>query len=241
MVRPRVQETFTPTSGIPAVGNEDVVSPGGAAWQAVRASDLRRPPFAAIGRLELYDRGGLLGSGTAWLVGRSTAVTAAHNFRPPAGGAIKKVRLVLPGLRADVEIKDARLHPDYRGKDVLADPWDVAAIRFDPLEAPALSLGAAPASGVFPVQVAGFPSGQEAMVVHGAKAYRASARLLLHKVDTSGGQSGAPLLQAGGSAVGVHVGGFASNPMPRYYPSNTALPITQELAAFIQTHVNQWG
>lgn len=226
---------------VPGAGGEDVVSPGGEAWQIVPPSTLRQLPFAAIGRLELYDQGGLLGAGTAWLVGRGTGVTAAHNFRPPAGGTIRAVKLVLPGLGVTVAVADARLHPNYRGQGVVADPWDIAAIRIDPLDAPMLGLAAAPPSGVFPVRIAGFPSGQQAMVVHGAKALRAAAGLLLHKVDTSGGHSGAPVLQGGGSALGLHVGGFASNPMPQHYPSNTALPLGAELTTFIEAHLNAWG
>jgi hypothetical protein len=230
-----------PMATAPHAGSESVITPGGEAWQIVPPSALHQLPFSAIGRLELYGQGGLYGAGTAWLVGRSTGITAAHNFRPPAGGAIQAVKLVLPGLGVTVAVADARLHPYFRSHAVLVDLWDIAAIRIAPLDAPFLGLATPPPSGVFPVRIAGFPRARDAMVVHTERALRASAQLLVHRVDTGDGHSGAPVLQGGNSAIGVHVGGTASNPMPQHYPSNTALPFGQELTSFIQSHLNAWG
>ena len=223
---------------------QDILTPSGAAWRTVPANLLRQLPYVAVGRLELYDQGGLFVVGTAWIVGRCTAVTAAHNFRPPMGGAIREVRIVFPSLNQPVRASDARVHPEYRGQGALADAWDVACVRLPALNLPFLSLNDPGPPPPIPTEVMGFPNGQSDMVSHAAKALRAHDRLMVHSVDTATGHSGAPMIRVGApaSAVAIHVGGFASNPFASKYPSkNTALPLRPALTAFIQGHINHWG
>lgn len=225
-------------------GAQDVVTPSGFAWAPVPPAMWQRLPYAAIGRLELYDQSGLFGAGTAWLVGRGTAVTAAHNFRPPGGGATREVRISFPAAGRYVLASDARIHPQFRGQGAAADPWDVACVQLPALELPALSLNDPGPPPAIPAEVPGFPNGQSVMVSHVARAFRAHGQLMVHSVDTATGHSGAPMLdpRAPASAIAIHVGGFASNPFAsRFRSANTALPMRPALVAFIQDHLNHWG
>ncbi|WP_334184815.1 trypsin-like serine peptidase [Novosphingobium sp.] len=238
-------ETDTPTTHLS--GGDfalDVVTPTGAAWKAVPFQALHQLPFATVGRLELYDQGGLFGAGTAWLAGHATAVTAAHNFRPPGGGAIKQVRLLFPTLTQAIVAQDARIHPQYRGMGAIADPWDVACVRLQPLNLPLLAINDPGPPAALSAYVTGFPNGQSNLVSHTAKAFRAHDTLMVHSIDTATGHSGAPMILVGApaSAIAIHVGGFASNPFAAKFPSaNTALPLRPALVAFIQQHIDQWG
>jgi V8-like Glu-specific endopeptidase len=214
----------------------DVQSPlGHPAWHEPTGS-LLALPYAAIGIVRVLQDGEVAAFGTCWRIASDTAITAAHVVRAAQGPGVS-FRIDFPDERM-AEVTRVVVPDDYRGREPF-DEWDVALLRLRTGTRPFLVLGAqVPAD----VQLVGFPASSHAMVESGGDALAPDDTLLLHRADTSAGHSGGPLLMSAApgsvpAVVGIHIGGFSSNPLAAPHPRrNVALALRPSLRDFIRTH-----
>jgi V8-like Glu-specific endopeptidase len=218
------------------VGTEDIINrdPG---WRELSEGEASRQPYSAICQILVRNKfdGTTIATGTGWLAGRATVITAAHvvNFR--------NIRLEVRFRSAPFDrfiADDVQQHRDFALKDSFRPgfPHDVAAVRLPagmdrrPLEI-AQPVGAQ-------VEVAGFPNRRGGFVTHVGAILRVERGYLSHLADTVEGHSGAPIMVQG-RAVALHLGGFSINPFNN--PGNTGLELSGEVRSFVNTAIQAWG
>jgi hypothetical protein len=156
------------------------------------------------------------------------------------------VSLTFPSTGTIVHAIECVVHESY-GKSLTSpyDPFDIAAFRVD-IDAPAALTRSQLTATDGRVEVAGFPEREAGVLVtHEAPMKRLDDLILLHKVDTLSGHSGAPAFDRGraGSAavIGLHVGNFNSNPYSSLGQWNVALLIRPQLQDFIEARIAAWS
>lgn len=214
----------------------DIQDPlGHPAWHEPSGS-LLALPYAAIGIVRVLQGSDVFAFGTCWRIASDTAITAAHVARAAQGPDVS-LRIDFP----DEPMADVThvIVPDpYAGREPF-DEWDVALLQLPPRARTFLPLAPEAPAGV---QVVGFPAFTHTMVESDGDALIPDDTLLLHRADTSPGHSGGPLLtraEPGSAAfvVGVHIGGFSSNPFAAMHPRhNVALAMRPALREFIRAH-----
>jgi V8-like Glu-specific endopeptidase len=218
----------------------DILDPiGTPSWKKVPTDQLSRLPYSAIGRVRVLRDGFEIERGTCWLAGDNTAITAAHVV-DSWGKPTVRVLVDLTG-ESDSAVSDIFIPISYGESSLPYDPWDVALLHLQSRARPRLARRTLKGSTA---HVVGFPFTHPATMVesHGI-AVVPDAILLLHRADTSGGHSGAPVLnQSGALTLGVHVSGFNGNPYKSQYSRyNTALLLRSEINLMIEEYIVTWG
>jgi glutamyl endopeptidase len=198
-----------------------------------RRTDTDQPPLRMVCSIEVASGETEVPQpiGTGWLVGPRTVITAGHVLRwQPDGREAIKVR-VIPGRDGATmpfgafEARHFHYHPNWRG--LASDPrgHDIAAIRLPSRVGDTVSFfGVAALTdatlGGRVVNIPGYPAevtGQQVarcteLWWHANHIKRLEAERLFYDVDTSGGQSGSPIMlwpdpttsEAAPLVVGVH-------------------------------------
>ncbi|MEM7453398.1 MAG: trypsin-like serine protease [Planctomycetota bacterium] len=221
------QNDTPPTDTLPAPAGqvlpESIIGPD----NREQVSSSMNFPWRSICRLRMYF-GSTPYIGTGFLIRQNLLLTAAHNLYKPAHGLSSKV-IVLAGINGGVtpnfgtcEVGKSflRVPPEYRAGD---KRWDFGVVVLNrPFAAPPLALTKFNANFTAPGIVSGYPKkvhNSESLTQNGTTQWfhrgtiSRSTGNLFYNIDTSKGQSGAPVLveriPANGSpywsAVGVHV------------------------------------
>ncbi len=226
---------------------KNIIGLNGPAWRDVTPTEMKRLPWAAICHVRISDGLDVLSTGTGWLAGERTVVTAAHVVRPFLGTRGTDVTAIFPSGGRTSRAIDILVHPTYSpDRSRTLDPFDVAVLRMSEPSGNPLQCDRPPATQGL-VEIAGFPATvEQQFVTQTGPMVCPAADVLLHQVDTSEGHSGAPVVLRTGSTDGVviaiHVYGFNANPYSQAYPAhNVALALTAELLAFLEQYVRVWG
>lgn len=219
---------------------------GTPAWRRVPPHELTTAPWSGLCFVQVSDQFGPRETGTGWLAGRRTVITAAHVVAPARSTPGFSVRVTFPFNAVSAAASESAVHEQYgKSPGPHYDAFDIAALRVDvPGVAPLKRDRLGDTDG--PVEVAGFPDLEAgALVTQVAPMKRLDDVILLHKVDTWTGHSGAPVVGRGGASseivVATHVGNFNSNPYSSLGRWNVALLIRGALDDFIEAHVAAWG
>jgi V8-like Glu-specific endopeptidase len=223
--------------------------------RAVSQEEQRR--YSAIG-LVVVSAGGRVYGGTGTLINdQFTVLTAFHNvFHDGRTGRIGQVQAPLRMMHFSIgdrltrhRIKSIRPFNREYGGFVLADENDLAILTLaqpvvgvEPLSLRALG-PEEDGRGVERVTLVAFAglkkSVQECSFHERAGSYPRSADVLVHDCDSEGNASGAPLLDASGAIVAIHLGGsprgvkIDGRPFNSRLNFNIARRVTSEVQRFV--------
>ncbi len=183
-------------------------------------------PFSAICSLTIT-AGGDIYSGTGWFISPRTIVTAGHNLfvrslNPSINGWVQNIR-VSPG-RNGVSMEPFNFVNVDRRAFICADGWintgdpsqDYGVIHVPPMfpQVGAFGFSAFPDAGLTGLlaHISGYPANKPAGTqwIDSKPLGRPTPTQLLYNIDTSAGQSGAPIytvLNGQPIAVGIHTNG----------------------------------
>ncbi len=199
----------------------------------VPGSELGAMPYASICRIWSDTS-----EGSGFVAGPGLVLTAAHVLH----NALSRTVTFADGLEFTVGSDSFAIHPSYQSE---GDRFDIAAIRLDPhalagRQPIAILTASDELTERSECEVAGYAAGFATMVRHrvsgarnaeGEFAVRTSGGQVHHRIDTSRGQSGAPILVRPGNgsgtfaAIGVHTYG-KGNMKPGLLNHGTAFPVS---------------
>jgi V8-like Glu-specific endopeptidase len=218
-----------------------------------RAVPTGQSPYRAICRLTAPAGEGFDTVGTAFVIGSNRLVTAAHNFDDATNGP-RSVTVTLPtGQQA---VSDWKIHQNYWPQggsknsafdfavtvvpdNFLAGLQDdiITEVRTDQYLETFVQSG-------FNAQVPGYPTrlgratNSKIQVTDNAKLVEVGPMLIKHLVDTTGGQSGAPVLNVaiggGNYLLGIHTQGDENVYAPRI--PNVGVRWTQAVKDWCERH-----
>ena len=219
----------------------------------VPVDDASAFPWRMVCALQITGRNGVTVPGTGWLAGPSTVVTAGHCvFDAPGLGGLADRIVVLPGRQGQVapfELDASRFRPHPRWRDSGDIEFDIAAMKLPSSVGNELGFFAAavrqPADlRAHLAHISGYPQvpGNGLQQFHHRQSVtEVLSRRLFYTVDTSEGQSGAPvwIVDVDGGpplVVGVHAHGNEDTPL-NLRPANSATLVNPEILQQIQAWV----
>lgn len=218
-------------------------------WSPINAATVRTLPWNALCSIRILDGNNVTyAAGTGWAAGLHTIITAAHVIALPIRGKNDlRAQVKFPSDNSTTIATAQIFHKDYTGNvNQYFDPHDIAALRI-PTSAPSVLTLGRPPSTPTNGRIGGFPNlANGTMVAHQNLLIPIdiNKNILLHKIETERGHSGAPVFlpTSDNQVVGIHVHGWAGNPYDDQWPThNVALAMNRVLAQFIVDHVEAWG
>lgn len=240
--RPRgVSKTFQDRATSLPQGLESVIGDD----DRVPVDDVTTFPWRMVCALQITGRNGLTVPGTGWLAGPSTVITAGHCVFDALGlGGLADHIIVFPGrqtLQPPLAVAASNFRPHARWRDFGDLEFDIAAIKLPSSLGSELGFFAASAREpahlrAHVAHVSGYPQvpGNGEQQFHSRQSVTAVLdRRLFYTVDTSEGQSGAPvwIVDVDGGppqVVGVHTYGNNETPL-NLRPANSATLINPEI------------
>src|SRR5262245_39443973 len=225
----------------------------------VRILDTELPPWRMICALEMRGPSGAGATGTGWLVGPRTILTAGHCVHSGRfyGGWAREIT-ASPGRNGASLPYDTITSTRFASLDAWVereDPdFDIGCIHLDQPIGERLgwfAIGALPPKDLegYLVNVSGYPADRGAgteQYHHRNRILRVSERRLFYDVDTYGGQSGAPVwiheaIDAAPLVVGIHAYGTSGTPPAFHIEANSAPRIIPEVLDRIRAWVKEDG
>ena len=205
----------------------------------VRVTDTTRAPYSRIGMIESTFPNGRIYIGTGWLYGDGVVATAAHNlYDSTRGGKATTVRFY-PGMNGSqrpfgtINAVKWEVPSEWIGNGRPVDDYGVVVLE----EAIGHQIGwldievdSKIAAGN-EVSVSGYPGEDDKLMqqwMDKNSIMDVSSDLMWHYVDTTAGQSGAPVIRDNGKVVAIHTYGEITGTF------NVAGLITRRVNQFLQ-------
>lgn len=186
-----------------------------------QVTDTTQTPYRQIVHLEIEFASGNYLAGSGAMIGPDLILTAAHNVYDSETGEWAKEVYAAPGRNGTgqnpYEVYDADSFVILKGFQAQgASQYDMAIIKLSQkVDSRVGQLDIAKTAAVGQrVQVPGFPFAtpdkQYFMYTMFGEIQSISEKIIHYQIDTEGGQSGSPVLNAKGQIVGIHIAGFTN-------------------------------